>query len=255
MTDTMNGLRFKDFFSRITNTEGFGQHIDASIPGYAEHRARMALAVTRAFPGAEVLDVGASEGQWGNTIMTLDPTAKVTDIDPNPDMIFNNVNRLSFKVLAAWVDGFWDGDFYIRAFHTEEKYDAIGMHMVRQFVTREGGAWYGETKRFLKEGGVFLLSVKCVAAPGEEKLWQEREKEKDAYKLLTYTQEEMDSKKEEVLIGMHELMMTPEEEEAALKKHFRYVAPIWRSANFWGFVASDNVHSVAKIVLGYEDRL
>lgn len=251
--ETNKGLKFKDFFSRITNTEGFGSHIERSIPGYAEWRARSAFAaanvvVTYSAHAPFVFDVGASEGQWGATINQIAPQIVVVDIDPNPDMLKNNVNPDSFKENAAWVEGFEDDGKQIPAFNTKARAGAIGMHMVRQFVTRDGSEWYGEAKKFLNATGVFFLAVKVIATPGKEDEWKAREKEKDAYKSQFFTEEEMSTKKEEVLVGMHELMMTLEEEKAALAEHFKFVEVAWHSANFVGFIAG-NDENVVKYAL------
>lgn len=259
--ETERGLRFKDFFSHITNGQGFGQHIDTSIPGYAEHRAQMAWAVAHTFDAPQVLDVGASEGQWGASIQEGNPRAVITDLDPNPDMLRNNVNvpnaekgkaTSSTKVLGAWVEGFHDGERDIPTFTSEgHPYDVVGMHMVRQFVTRDGDEWYGEVKKHLKPGGVFLYSCKVTPSAGQEDDWKRREAEKDDFKRKTYTQEEMDAKSDEVLVGMHHLMMPHEEEMASLGRHFAHVVPIWHSANFRGYAASDDHDTVTRVAGEY----
>lgn len=246
---TNNGLRFKEFFSRITNTQGFGVHIDTSIPGYAENRARMAVAA--ASLGGPVLDVGASEGQWGRTIQRVNPDVRVIDLDPNPDMLRNNINPNSEKVMGAWVEGFEDNGVNIPAFDSQEKFKAIGMHMVRQFVTRDADTWYSEVQKFLAYKGVFMLCVKVVAEHDDKGEWAEQEKVKDAYKRLTYTQEEMDSKSDEVLVGMHSLMLPHSEELATLSRHFNWCECVWRSANFRGYFASDDYDTLQAAVKAY----
>lgn len=253
--ETDNGKRFKDFFSSITNTQGFGQHIDTSIPDFAKHRAAMAFAVGDRYPTGSVLDVGASEGQWGLTIHEQAPKARVVNLDPNPDMLANNVDTRGEKVLGAWVEGFNDGEQDIPRHVTppDELHDVVGMHMVRQFVTRDGDEWYGEVKKHIKPDGIFMYSCKVTPTPGQEGEWKEREMEKDRFKRLTYSQEEMDLKSDEVLVGMHHLMMPHEEEMQSLGKHFKHVVPIWHAANFRGYVASDNETAAQGMADHYRD--
>lgn len=253
--ETDNGKRFKDFFSSITNTQGFGQHIDSSIPGFAEHRGAMAMAVADRYPTGSILDVGASEGQWGNTIHKIAPGARVVNLDPNPDMLKNNVDALGEKALGAWVEGFHDGEQEIPTYVTPpgEAHDVVGMHMVRQFVTRDGDEWYGEVKKHIKPNGIFLYSCKVTPSPGKEEDWAQREREKDDFKRQTYTQEEMDRKSDEVLVGMHHLMMPHEEEMQSLGKHFKHVIPIWHDANFRGYVASDSHEAAHGLAAHYHE--
>jgi spermidine synthase len=253
--ETDNGKRFKDFFSSITNTQGFGQHIDTSIPGFLEHRVAQAYAVSEMYPKGSILDVGASEGQWGRTIHKNAPDARVVNLDPNPDMLKNNVDTLGEKALGAWVEGFHDGEQDIPAYTTpaDQKHDVVGMHMVRQFVTRDGDEWYGEVKHHLKPNGVFMYSCKVTPSAGKEQDWKDREAEKDVFKRRTYTQEEMDTKSDEVLVGMHHLMMPHEEEMASLQRHFAHVLPVWHEANFRGYFASDDHQAASRLAKRYDE--
>lgn len=243
-----HGLAFRDFFSGLAGE--FGQHIDNSIPGYAGNRDAVARVIAALKPGGSTLDVGASEGQFGNTITKFAPLHNVLNIDPNPDMKRSHIGNERYET-AAWVDGFHDGDEYIPAFRTSERFDFVHMSMVRQFVTADAVTWYSEAAGMLKPDGVFILNCKLAPAPGDEAGWREREALKDGYKLNFFTQEQIDAKAEETLVGMHQLMLTDEQEREALRASFRYVATYWESFNFRGYVASNCEASVRRFLQEY----
>lgn len=248
-----NGLAFKDFFSGLAGE--FGEHIDHSIPGYSLNRERTANAITRTFNGRAVtLDVGASEGQLGNRLSQLSALNLTENVDTNPDMLRawrpHSVLAESYRI-GAWVDGFQDGDNYIPAYTSEHLFDVVHMSMVRQFVTDDAHRWYAEAVRFLRPHGLFIVNVKTIASPGDEAGWKAREAAKDAYKLQYFTQEQIDAKAEETLVGMHQLMLTDEQEREALRASFRYVATYWESFNFRGYVASNCEASVRRFLQEY----
>lgn len=235
-------MSFHEFFSNLAGR--FGQHIDDSIPGYAANRERVARAFATLY--TDVLDVGASEGQFGNLIgYATDGKTRVRNVDPNRDMrdAWTPAPGNSYDV-AAWVEGFDD----IERFDTTERFDAVHMSMVRQFVTADAHSWYSEAERFLKPGGVFVTNVKLAPTPGNEEEWHHLEALKDAYKLESFTQEEIDHKREETLTGMHQLMLSRDDELAALAASFAYVAEYWTSYNFAGFVASNDPAALTRFL-------
>ena len=252
--DSHQGRHFKDFFSRITQTEGFGQHIDRSIPGYATHRAALAMGVAAQFPKGHTLDVGASEGQWGRAIHHLAPEHTVVHLDPNPDMLTNNVHEEGEKVAAAWHEGWTEDDgTEVPAYQSKKPADVVGMHMVRQFVTTDTDGWYGEVKKHLKPGGLFLYSAKVSPEPhpeGQEE-WDHQERRKDKYKSKSFSKEAMTAKAAEVIEGMRRLQIPHSVEMEALHKHFEHVEPIWESHNFRGYVASDHPEAAKRFADTY----
>lgn len=235
-------MSFHEFFSNLAGR--FGQHIDDSIPDYAANRARVAQAFATLY--TDVLDVGASEGQFGNLIgYATDGATRVHNVDPNRDMrnAWTPAPGNSYTV-AAWVEGFDD----IERFDTDERFDAVHMSMVRQFVTADARPWYSEAKRFLKPGGVFVTNVKLAPTPGQEDEWHRLEALKDDYKRQSFTQDEIDHKRDNTLTGMHTLMLSREEELAALAESFAYVSEYWTSYNFAGFVASNDIHALERFL-------
>lgn len=253
------GLDFERFFTALAGN--FAQHIDQSIPGYAENRSASAQTIIRRLPvGGKVLDVGASEGQFGN-LLSLGSEGKVRtlNVDPNPAMrdawaAMEPAAGTSYET-AAWVEGFQDdtNGLDIPAFDTNEKFDVIHMSMVRQFVTADALSWYSEAKRFLASGGLFIVNSKLSAAPGfwNERQWKRNERLKDAYKLKHFSQEEISTKAEETLVGMHSLMLTEKEELKALHGCFQYALRYWKSYNFAGFIASDDPLALLKFQQEY----
>ncbi len=177
-------------------------------------------------------------------------------MDPNPDMLRNLADKQGRAIQAAWVEGFEDPDVgYIPSFrelYPDERFDVVNMAFVRQFVTTDTDAWYGEVRDYLKPDGVFLYSAKVAPEPGKLEEWRQREAVKDQYKRLTYTKEEMAAKSAEVLEGMNHLLLPYSAEMGALRSHFRYVEPIWtgeyqgQPTNFHGWVAGNNEDAVRR---------
>lgn len=247
----MNGLEFKDFFSKHAGR--FTQHIDKSIPGYAENREATVLALARTLPrGAKVLDVGASDGTFGDMLLAVRSDIAVTNIDPNPDMIANYKGTAEYR-LESWVEGFKDPKVgWIDEHYSPFTYDVIHMSMVRQFVTDNAALWYHEAWRQLKDGGLFVVNTK-VSAPLRDDggFWQHMEYLKDQYKAKSFSPEEITEKAAEVLEGMHQHMIPHSAEREALKRSFRHVGAYWSSYNFHGFVASDSKTNYLSFVDNY----
>jgi GNAT superfamily N-acetyltransferase/ubiquinone/menaquinone biosynthesis C-methylase UbiE len=247
------GLDFERFFSGLAGH--FEQHINQSIPNYGPNLMATAKALARYLPkGATVIDVGASEGQFGAAIgHGTGGEVKVVNVDPNPNMraVWERKHAApgtSYEV-AAWVEGFRDDEnnLDVSAFTTRTKAHVIHMSMVRQFVTDDLDSWYSEVKRFLRRDGIFINNVKVVPGPTpEEKAeWTQRESQKDTYKLRSFSPSEITRKAEETLVGMHQLMATLEAEKAALRKLFKHVVVYWESYNFYGIVAGDDPRTIA----------
>lgn len=248
-----HGLAFKEFFDGLAGE--FGSHIEHSIPGYATNRERTAYAINQLYRGMGlILDVGASEGQFGNELSRLSRYNYTVNIDPNPNM------RAAWKPIdpnseayftAAFLDGFHDGEDYIPAYNPRFRFGTVHMSMVRQFVTADAKRWYSEAARLLVPGGLFIVNVKTIASPGDEAGWQAREAAKDAYKLNFFTSEQIATKAEQTLTGMHQLMLTDEQEREALSANFRHVATYWESYNFRGYVASDSWDTLQEFLKHY----
>jgi hypothetical protein len=252
--DARTGLDFERFFSKLAGQ--FGQHIDQSIPNYAPNRAASAEAIANTLAqGDLVIDVGASEGQFGQSIgLATGGAVRVRNVDPNPNMRRaweeRGIAPGNEYEVAALVEGFRDDEngIDVPAFVPRGDAAVVHMSMVRQFVTDDADTWYGEVRRMLRPDGVFVNNVKVVRSADDTGEWSQRESQKDDYKRLSFTQTEITQKAEETLVGMHQLMLTKEQELAALRAHFKHVAVYWQSYNFYGYAASDDADALARFV-------
>ncbi len=248
------GLEFKDFFSGLAGQ--FTEHIDKSIPDYANNRAATAYALSTLSRGRDLnfLDVGASDGTFGDLVLSVRPNSYVLNMDPNPEM-FKNYSGRAHYIRAAWVEAFTDEDEgHIPYYQPDATFDVIHMSMVRQFVTRETEAWYTAAKTGLLSEGLFVYNAKVGPSKGlvGEYLWDLNEADKNALKSKHFTQEQMDVKATQILEGMNDNLLSVEEELAALRSVFKYAEIYWTSYNFYGFVASDDHKAVWDFIARYK---
>jgi len=71
--------------------------------------------------------------------------------------------------------------------------------------------------------------------------WSKNEAKKDEYKAKYFKPEELTKKKEEVILGMHENMVSNEALEQLLVESFDHVFRYWDSGNFKGYAATNSL--------------
>lgn len=246
------GLEFKDFFSGKTSSdEGFKDHIYNSIPSYAEMEEYTSEALLKMYRnGALMLDIGASEGQWGKYVSKRSGgKIRTHNLDPNPDMkatFDKEPVKGAEYIQKAFGDGFEDNGEQIEGFKPEDQYDVVRESMTFQFISTNREEQYRLAKQALKSDGLFITNSKTHLPDKDE--YQKYEDLKDEFKRKSFSDEEIEKKAKEVLPSMSKYMVDLERTFDALNKHFKYVREYWTSGNFHGFVASDSKQIINKFL-------
>lgn len=273
--ETKNGQQTQEFFSKVTNglkgrsekpyvinnsallphssnfamevlnlCGNFDNHIFKSIPTYFENLVNKANVLSN-LNDVKILDLGASDNLLLRAInmLTLN-NIKLVALDCNNDMYVNSLNKpfATDYILAPFIYDFDDmkaHDF------GDEKFDIVNASMFYQFINNDREFQISETKKVLKSDGVFIIDEKCFEISDS---WKFNETLKDQYKSQYFTAAEMQAKSEEVLIGMHEDMISFNRLHSLLCSQFKFVNCYWKANNFYGFACSDNEENLNKVV-------
>lgn len=231
------GLEFKDFFSsKTTSDEGFANHIYNSIPSYKEMEKLTSDALIDLYNiGAIMLDIGASEGQWGKYVSKKSNGRIIThNLDPNEDMK-DTFDEDPVKG-AKYINKAFGSD--VGGYAPKNKYDVVRESMTFQFISTNRDDQYRLAKRALKRDGLFISNSKTHLVDEDE--YQKYEKLKDEFKRQSFSNDEIEKKAKDVLPTMSKYMVDLQTTFDMLDKHFNFVREYWTSGNFHGFVASDN---------------
>lgn len=242
----INSKKFESFFSGLAGQ--FTSHIRKSIPNYelAEKATINALSRIDFDNDSLLLDIGASEGTFAILLNNICKNRfKTHNLDPNNEMqsIFeklNNGNSQNVFVKKAFGEGF--GEF--EGFYPIRAYDIIRESMTFQFISNNRQLQYLTVSNALRDGGVFITQSKCFKMVAAEYL--QKEAEKDKYKALSFTPEQMTRKKTSILEGMEQNMVTDEETELHLSNSFLGFYRYWDSCNFHGWIAYNDVKGQQK---------
>lgn len=273
-----NGQQTQDFFSNVTNGNfgkseksyvinnsalsvdgvnnandililggNFDNHIFKSIPTYFENLVNKANVLSK-LSNVKILDLGASDNLLLRAVNML--TVNKMDLvalDCNNDMYVNSLNK-PFATDYICEPFIYDFDNVKAHDFGDEKFDIVNASMFFQFINNDRAFQIAETKKVLKSDGVFIIDEKCFDLTND---WKENELLKDEYKKQYFTVAEMDVKKEEVLVGMHQDMISFNNLKSILKANFKYVKCYWTANNFHGFVCSDSEENVNKFFPEY----
>jgi SAM-dependent methyltransferase len=284
------GIGFKDFFSKVTKGEfgmsdvpwepllpldglepffdkyvqasgNFAAHIAKSIPAFQEVQLKTGNALTTTLPsGSRVLDIGASEGNWGKAISASSQGQIATvSLDPNPDMkntfdTHSSTPGATFE-MKSFEMGFDDPAMgRVEALPPQGDFDVVHEAMAFQFISPHRANQIAEMKRHLKPGGVAMLEEKVF-----NDAWDQNERKKDTeykarYFAPTALQEKdkmvgfQQSKGESGSVGMLDNMVTQHSLEETLAANFAHVIQYWDSGNFKGYAASDDLAKLRSVV-------
>ena len=272
--ETKNGQQTQEFFSNVTNglkgqsaipykinkealssdvnsqlaeqvlnlCGNFDNHIFKSIPTYLVNKAN----VLSNLNDVKILDLGASDNLLLRAINMLTfNKIELTALDCNNDMYVNSFNK-PFATEYICAPFIYDFDDMKAHDFNNEKFDIVNASMFYQFINNDRAFQIAETKKVLKDGGVFILDEKCFEVSSD---WTRNELLKDEYKKQYFTVAEMDVKKEEVLVGMHNDMISFRELLNILSVNFKHVACYWTANNFHGFACSDSEENVNRIYM------
>ena len=213
----------------------FDDHIAKSIPGHREIQVAKSVAIRQM--RKSFLDIGGSEGTLVNLI---GQDIRAINIDLNEQMIKFARTNASKHANHICQPAIWEYDGQ-PAYMPDQKFDIVHESMVFQFIGKDRPVEFIK-ENYLNNGGLLLLEEKFFDDSDE---WLENESEKDRYKARYFPAEELTRKAEEVLVGMHENMLSKDMLRVKLENQFRYVACYWNSFNFGGFAASDNLDVIA----------
>jgi hypothetical protein len=238
--------RFAAVYSKFRGN--FDDHIAFSIPGFKEVQVAVGAAIAKVYgKGANILDIGASEGSFVKAI-TSTRQAHTIALDPSEAMeaTFNatpvegsEYSRTAFGTreqegALAWPEDD-DGPETTYFDPQGEKFDVVHEAMVFQFVSSDRITQINRVKQLLKAGGVAIFEQKVFTNAKEA-----NETKKNEYKRQYFEEKDMDQKATEILEGMEENMVHQENLEQELKNNFAHVVQFWDSGEFKGYVASDS---------------
>lgn len=251
---------------RKEHTGKFDDHIETSIPGYGEIQPMVGSAIVAAVPSGRVLDIGGSEGGLSKAIVIQsDGALTAIVLDPNPDMqvTFDKtpVEGASYQLEAFGTNPTQDGAVAFTdegvdiTFFTPDPagYEVIHESMVFQFIDNNRDAQVERVAGMLTPTGLAIFQQKFLATEADIDQWKANEAQKDEFKRQYFTQEAMDKKVKEVLLGMHRFMVTPQSFEATLRANFTFVAQYWDSGNFKGYVATNDAQMMEDFVAALPD--
>lgn len=102
------------------------------------------------------------------------------------------------------------------------------------------------TIKLLKKDGLFIFTEKFKCDKDE---YLAREIQKDmSFKRRFFTEEQLDSKRNDVLRVMSTNEVTIEEMKETLDKYFKYKAIYWNSGNFYSIVASSSESKIKQFL-------
>jgi SAM-dependent methyltransferase len=254
---TGTGLEFKDFFTQMSEDHGvFEDHISKSIPSYKQMSIETARAVAKVYDKAICLDIGSSEGYWGDEVVKNNSEIIVHSLDPNWKMkeVFmkkheRNSDFKNNKFLQySFGEGFHDEqeNKTYKGYKPINKYDIVRESMTFQFLSTDRESQYKLCKRALKPNGLFITNSKNHLPDKDE--YKKYEDLKDEFKRKHFTDQQIEKKAKEILPNMSKYMVSIIDTFDALENYFKYVVQYWVSGNFHGFLASDDADIVNKML-------
>lgn len=237
----------------------FDNHIRTSIPGFDEVQNAVGNAVIKTLPqGGSFFDMASSEGALLKAIVEgSGGRIRAHGIDPNVGMYdtFNakpipagaTMERSAFGAPEDYGKLAWPADGTEPAtnyFNPQDPFDIAHEAMGFQFISNARKPQIEAMKSVLKPGGLMISEEKFGnVAP----LYNFNEAQKDLYKSQFYTPEQLETKRQKVLLrggdeveGMNDLQVSQDEMDRILADTYGHRAQFWDSGNFKGYAASDD---------------
>ena len=216
-----------------------------------------------------ILDIGGTEGTWSNTVAELGGNQfYVENLEPNPkaNELYNaietpansEIRNQAFSYLIDDQGKYFDKPSEVKfadfgaggtpdkatglrnpnAFGSGRRYQVVHESMTFQFVDANRKAQINFiADNLLTDDGVLLIEEKFT---NNDVIYQNNEKMKDDFKRLYYTEEQINSKAQNIVGPMGDKQVSVQEIENILGNRFKYVNQYWDSGNFKGYIASNN---------------
>jgi hypothetical protein len=270
----------QDIYNKYVAQGGdFNPHYFTSIPTVYETQIVKAQALSNMLDKHDkvindtgtikVLDIGGTEGAWGNTVAEIGgEKVYVEIIEPSPkaNELYNKIqtpvnSRFRHEAFSYVIDDqgvYFNQDekvkfaeFFAGGVKDERtkirnpdvqmktgKYDVVHEAMAFQFVDKNRQAQIDFIADYvLADDGILLIEEKFT---NNDVIYQNNEKMKDDFKRLYYTEEQINSKYQNIVGPMGDKQVSVQEIENLLNNKFQYVNQYWDSGNFKGYIASNN---------------
>lgn len=234
----------QDFFNAISSE--FDNHVRESIPLFSECVQNIRENIIKHYNEASILDICGSTGKIGADLFSEGFEGKYTNIDGSPCMI-DLANKLKqanndrhINTLGGFMCGWNDNGVDIPHVDTKGKTYDISLEILGfQFFTKERRDQILELKNSVKLGGLSIFVEKFSNSDVE--LWNRNEILKDTlHKSNHFTPEQIEAKKENVLIDMGAYCYDYDLFEGLLLNSFMHTKQIYKAGNFAAYVCSDS---------------
>ncbi len=270
----------QDIYNKYVLQGGdFNPHYFTSIPTVYETQIIKAQALVNMFadindidsPFADrirILDIGGTEGSWSNTVAELGGNRfYVENLEPNPkaNELYNametpensKIRNQAFSYLLDDQGKYFDKPSQVKfadfgaggrpdkatglrtsQFEGAQRYQVVHESMTFQFIDANRKAQINFiVDNLLTDDGILLIEEKFT---NNDVIYQNNEKMKDDFKRLYYTEEQINSKAQNIVGPMGNKQVSVQEIENILGSRFKYVNQYWDSGNFKGYIASNN---------------
>ncbi len=236
----------------LKHSGNFDAHIEASIPDYRGKEVRKGVAISKAFPGGKVLDIGASEGSWAKALS--ERGVETVSLDPNEAM-HEFWSRTEVPGAAYAQETIGPGFDQFKQHTNYGAYDVVNESMTFQFISNDRRGQIAEVKKLLKPDGLAILDEKVLGPQ-----WSKNEALKDTWKSQFFTTAQQKAKNKVVKFqgdsasGMMANMVQGDFLAKTLRANFKHVQPYWHEGNFVGYVASDSRETLDRFLKSYDYR-
>ena len=270
----------QDIYNKYIAQGGdFNPHYFTSIPTVYETQIVKAQALSNMLDKHDkvindtgtikVLDIGGTEGAWANTLAEIgDEKVYVEIIEPSfeANKLYNKIqtpvnsrfrheafsyvmedqgrffnDRKMIRFAEFFAGGTKDNTTGLRNPDVQVqggKYDVVHEAMAFQFVDANRQAQIDFiADNILADDGVLLIEEKFKNV---DAIYNNNEKVKDNFKRNYYTDEQINSKAQNIVAPMGNKQVSVQEIENILGNRFKYVNQYWDSGNFKGYIASNN---------------
>lgn len=258
--ETNNKPIKQHFFNEIAGE--FDTHVRQSIPLFGEATEQLAYAITKTHRDGTILDVCGSTGELGRMLRTYGFRGKYVNVDGSPKMIaeMNKINTNYSEGMVGILGGYYAGwtdesGIEIPEYTIDDlcaqfgDFDVIVESLGFQFFTTERHMY---VEKAMKHGKDVVFIEKFKSNNAQE--WKINEHIKDKmHKSKYFTEEQIESKKTEVLTDMGDYLAYYDEFEGILEE-FRTTTGaraymFYHAGNFRGYTTIPPRHFTQDLII------